>query len=115
MKIYFEDGKLISTSRLPIKINLILDATCGFSYCQRMLDITKNYNPNASVYTNQLYAFNNYYAWNEELEVPEVYIRDAITDEFVRIDKLTTRLLRRGHNLAKLYISGEFEGGTIYG
>ena len=113
MKIYFEDGKLLSWIRsIPEKPTMEIDAGDGPTKNQKDLDLQKIYRPDSIIYTNSLIAFSNEYAWNEELKVPEIYIRAGEYMIFTRIDKLTTRELREGHNLAKMYISGEFEKGA---
>lgn len=107
MKIYFEDGELHRPNSIDFKYNYIIDAGRGYSKNNSLLELIKLVDDNATVYTNSLIALNNKFAWNEELEVPEIYlIRD---DKFVRIDELTERLLREGHNIMKMYISGEFD------
>ena len=109
MKIYFEDGQILPQSMLPFKYNHKIDAADGYSYCDDALYwICKN-EPNSVVYTNALSALYNGYVWNEDLNVPELYIRPrANYKEFVRVDKLTNRELREGHNLMKMYMANEF-------
>jgi len=109
MKIYFEDGELVSSGYLPIDRYIVVNAGSGVNTNIKVLDDIKEYNPNAVVYTNSIFAFSNIYAWNEELKVPEIYIRAGEHMLFTRIDKLTNRELREGHNLAKMYVSGEFD------
>ena len=111
MKIYFEDGKLLKQSRLPIKYDVKIDAADGVTANDNCLYNLNIHKPNAIIYTNSIMAFSNEYAWNEELKVPEIYIRAGEHMVFTRIDKLTTRELRQGHNLAKMYVAGEFEKG----
>lgn len=113
MKIYFEDGKLINTNQLPVKNDFLVDASYGVSSNINILDEFKQREiedgESLIIYTNTIFAFSNQYAWNEELSVPEVYIRAGEHMVFTRIDKLTNRELREGHNLAKMYVSGEFD------
>ena len=110
MKIYFEDGRLkkdVLNGAIPHRIDLMLDATNGYSYCTNYLLKMSKDNYNAVVYTNEITALSNEYAWNEELEIPEVYIRNK-DGEFICIDDLTERKLREGHDIMRLYIGGEF-------
>ena len=109
MKIYFEDGELRSVNQLSIKPDIVIDAGKGLTESFRLLGFAKETNPNCIVYTNAITAFDNRYAWNNSLKVPEIYIRAGEHLIFTRIDNLTERELREGHALAKLYVSGEFD------
>lgn len=111
MKIYFEDGDLVNSILLPVHIDYKVDASRGVNANIDRLDALNETQPNAVIYTNSIFAFNNMYAWNEELKVPEIYIRAGEHMVFTRIDKLTNRELRAGHNLAKMYVAGEFDNG----
>jgi len=108
MKIYFEDGPLSIINHFPEGTDYIVYATYGVTNNINILDELKKLNEPLIIYTNSIFAFDNRYAWNEELKVPEIYIRTGEDRVFTRIDKLTNRELREGHNLAKMYISGEF-------
>lgn len=109
MKIYFEDGMTLPKERLAFEFGYRVDARFGFSDNQSQLDAILEMRPDAVIYTNSLVALSNKYCWNEKLKVPELYIRAGEYMIFTRIDELTTRELRKGHNLAKLYINGEFD------
>ena len=108
MKIYFEDGSLVTSKYLPIENYTVVNAANGVSENISVLDRINMEQPGAIIYTNSIFAFRNIYAWNEELKVPEIYIRAGEHMIFTRIDKLTERELRQGHNLAKMYVAGEF-------
>lgn len=111
MKIYFEDGllkwddysKFIDDYDYVVRVN----AMEGPNMCIKFLDHFKGKYPDCTIYTNSIFAFSNKYAWNSRLKIPEIYIRDE-NDEWTRIDELTNRELKQGHNLAKMYIAGEF-------
>lgn len=105
MKIYFEDGELRPSGVFVYRI----DATHGVRHNLIRLDVMLTDEPDAIVYTNQILAFSNKYAWNEELKAPEIYIRAGKYQVFTRIDKLTERELRQAHNLAHMYVAGEFD------
>lgn len=110
MKIYFEDGELKDADAvLDPYTGIVVDAVRGVSANIMVLDACAKCRPNDIVYTNSIFAFHNMYAWNEELKVPEIFIRAGEEGTWVRIDKLTNRTLKQGHNLAKMYVAGEFE------
>ncbi len=109
MKVYFEDGKLVNTKLLPEKPDFVIDAADGVSPCINMLDNLGENRKDCVVYTNSIFAFSNRYAWNEKLQLPEIYIRDNEHGAFTNITNFTNRTLREGHNLAKLYVGGEFQ------
>lgn len=109
MKIYFEDGELRNINQLPVKPDFVIDAGKGLTESFRLLNFAKETSPNCVIYTNAITAFDNRYAWNDLLKVPEIYIRSGEYLIFTRIDNLTERVLREGHALARLYVGGEFE------
>ena len=120
MKIYFEDGELISTPYLPFNNYYKIDAKYGPKHNRDRLDDFRENNPDCIIYTNSLIALSNEYAWNEKLEVPEIYIRAGEYMCFARIDTLTERELRYAHNICKMYLAGSFDTTTpmadsIYG
>ena len=108
MKIFFEDDELRDSIKLPFELNFKIDAAYGYSSNCELLDAIKEHNPKAVIYTNSLVALSNEYAWNDELKVPELYIRAGEYMHFVRVDELTTRELREGHNLMAMYMSNAF-------
>lgn len=107
MKIYFEDGRLNITSMPCDKHYHMVDATDGFSRCFNELLYLKSTDDSVSVYTNFIAALHNQFAWNKELKTPEIYLRRF--NGWVRIDELTDRELREGHNIEKMWITGAFE------
>lgn len=109
MKIYFEDGLLVTSRYLPITDYYRLDAADGPTHNKTMLDGIKECCPDRTVYTNSLIALSNEYAWNKELGVPEIYIRAGEHMNFHRIDELTERELRFAHNICKMYLAGSFD------
>jgi hypothetical protein len=109
MKIYFEDGELRHYTQIPFEVDLAVQANLGVTQNLNMLDWFVEHSPDATVYTNSILALSNKYCWNKDLQVPELYIRAGKHMEFTRIDELTTRELREGHNLMKLYVNGEFK------
>ena len=109
MKIYFEDGELRSPFQLPFSDYYKVDASKGYSENEQKLESIRAEDYNATVYTNQIAALSNKYCWNEELKVPELYIRAGEHMIFTRIDECTDRELRYAHNLMKMYMNGVFE------
>lgn len=108
MKIYFEDGELRHYTQIPFEPDLVIQANLGVSQNIDMLDWYAEHKSGITVYTNSILAFSNKYAWNKELKLPEIYIRAGEHMVFTRIDKLTNRELRQGHNIMKMYMAGEF-------
>lgn len=109
MKIYFEDGELVSTPYLPFSNYYKIDAKYGPKHNRDQLDNFREKDPDCIIYTNSLIALSNEYAWNEELGVPEIYIRAGAYMCFARIDTLTERELRFAHNICKMYLAGSFD------
>lgn len=117
MKIYFEDGRLLSGNEFAgefvnEKIGQFtrIDAADGYSNCEYALEKLRKENKDAIVYTNYVRALSNFYAWNDDLKVPEIYLRAGYNNAFIRIDKLTDRELRPAHNIEKMYVNHAFEG-----
>ena len=108
MRIYFEDGRLEN----PPFCDYAIGAAEGMRANISKLDIIKEKEPDSVIYTNSIFAFCNTYAWDNELNRPEIYIRDS-SGEFKNITEFTGRQLKEGHNLAKLYIAGEFKRKDI--
>ena len=101
MKIYFEDSCL-RTPKLEEDFYYIVDAASGVSSNIAFLDELLERQKDCVVYTNSLIVFSSRYAWNAE-----IYIRSK-DGEFMNITHMTSRYLREGINLARLYIAGEF-------
>lgn len=109
MRIYFEDGLLVNLQDVSGGFIIKIDAAEGPRANQYSLNCAKKYHPDAVIYTNSLIALSNDYAWNEKLEVPEIYIRAGEDMKFYRIDRLTERELRFAHNICKMYLAGAFD------
>ena len=111
MKIYFEDGELMREVQTAIGATHRVDGKFGFIHNQQALDTYNEYykNQDVIIYTNSLVALSNEYCWNDELKVPELYIRPgAGRKDFVRVDKLTLKALRQAHNLRRMYMANAF-------
>lgn len=110
MKIYFEDGK-ISVRTEPKGVIVYALAENGPTRCYERLKYTKEfYNDEAPVYTNSIIALLHAaeFAWNKETKCFDIYLR-CKGGEWKNIHELTTRELRQGHNIWKLWWAGEFE------
>lgn len=107
MKIYFEDGYLVLGRHAP-DFNFVVDAQAGYSSNESYLNFLHKYVPDCAIYTNSLVAISNSYCWNDELKVPELYLRAGENNEFKRVDELTDRELRCGHNLLALFRNNGF-------
>ena len=107
MIIYFEDGSLNWPSKTLKHCDYVIDAGNGYSMNDCHLELIQKLNPKAIIYTNSIVAFSNIYAWDEEAQVPQIYIRNK-EGIFTRIDEMTNRELKQGHNLWRLYEANEF-------
>lgn len=110
MRIYFYDG-VCDPNNVDFKYDFIVDAKFGYKNNVETLNLIKQFEiiskTNPEVCTNSIVALNNEYAWNDELNVPEIYLLRG--DQFIRIDELTKRKLRNAHNMMKMYMAGEFD------
>ena len=116
LKIYFDDGQIsYYFSSLPFEPDYVVDASYGvtnnLNYLNTIGELSKFKEKEFIVYTNSILALSNRYAWNEETNSPEIYIRRQHDKNFIHINELTNRELRQGHNIAKMYINGEFDKG----
>lgn len=110
MKIYFENGKLLSSHQLPFKPSIKIDAGKGLNDNIKDIEFTKEaLKEPCIVYTNQPLLLDNKYAWNEKEQISEIYIRAGEHCIFHRIDTLTEREIRFSHNILKMYINNAFE------
>ena len=109
MIVYFEDGSITNDSLFfDGKEAIKVDAGAGYSHCrQKLRAINKNFPFDTKVYTNSLDAFSNFWCLDDEKKIPMIYIRNE-NNEWALISERTTRKLRIGHNLEKLYTCGEF-------
>lgn len=118
MKIFFEDGSLKINNGISLveeQAPIIVEADWGITNNLRQLNslrVHEELSEKVVVYTNSILAFDNKYAWNAELEVPEIYIRTQDRG-FVRIDELTDRKLCKSNKLLNLYLAGEFVKGEM--
>lgn len=108
MKIYFEDGRLVDLKRLPIVPDYVIEASDGVSENINFLHNLSLNNQDCIVYTNSILALDNRWGWNDQLHVPEIFLRDNEHGCFMNITAFTNRQIKQGHNLARMYISGEF-------
>lgn len=116
MKIYFEIGRLFREKSDNFYYDYAIDAGDGiYNNLSRLYAINFK-EPNSVIYTNSILLISGERVWNNENKKHELYF--FANNELVNVHELTSRELRRGHNLAKLLISGEFDeelNKRIYG
>lgn len=115
MKIYFVDGYINED------IKNMVDVECGkdnyITLCEGQgYSSTENFINKIyyeweveNLLTNCIIALSTNYCWNEELNIPEIYLWRHNIKQFVRIDMLTEKELRRAHNIEKLYRTRVFD------
>ena len=111
MIIYFEDGSITNESVYSVTGEELIKVDAGSGITaniNKLIAIEKDRDFNTRVYTNSIVALWSRWCWDEENKIPQLYIRNA-NNEWENVTHFTTRELREGHNLAKLYISGEFD------
>jgi len=112
LKIYFED-KTLDISNAPndvIPLTLI-NAKHGPTMCYSLMKEAKEFFCDKTpIYTNSIIALLHAaeLAWNKETQHFDIYLR-CKNGEWKNIHELTTRELRQGHNIWKLWWAGEFE------
>lgn len=107
MKIYFEDGPLFTDCKSPPHHDERISATAGYSSNLADFEYWKKCWYPVAIWTNSLIALNNDYVWNDELGVPELYLRIDQTT-WRRVDKMTDKEIHKSHNLMKMFMSGAF-------
>lgn len=107
MKIYFEDGPLTKDmNKLPPNLKHSIDASYGVTNNIRVLEDIKKHEPvDTVVYTNDISALNNIYAWNNKLNCPNIYFRSCIDNEFHHINRIMGKVYK-DDDIAKLYVAG---------
>ena len=114
--IYFVDGEFIDVYWLAVlglskQDNIpyeIIDATQGVTQNLTRIKEIQNYPFAERVITNSILLLNNDYGWNDESSTCEVYIYDHCSKEFINVQNLTDKEIRKAHNLAKMYVAGSF-------
>lgn len=119
MKVYFEDGHLRMMPNVygVPKDCHIINASEGYSSTklelQEMLSLEELNETDIIVYTNSIVALSTDYCWNDELKVPELYLR-TLDDKFTRVDQLTDKEIHKPHNLMQMFMNGAFKHHPRY-
>ena len=117
MKVYFYDGVLEDAFVMecfPEDADAQIfhvDARYGPKKNMKKLKTLANieqYGSPVYVLTNSLLALSHTYGWDEEGNHTNIYLWVEDLDKYVRIDNLTDREIRQGHNIAKMYLAGTF-------
>ena len=101
MKIYFDEGKLVSP---PKETHVTVDAGNGPIWCFEQLNNAKH--SKLPVYTNFVNAIDSNYHWNYKTNCSDLYFKR--NGKWVNCQSTTSRNLKKGLNFLKLYVSGEF-------
>lgn len=114
MKILFYDGSLTEFLResdtgkryAPF---VMVDADDGPTANYEKLTALLNEKFSDIVLTNSLVALSHVFGWNEEHNGTEIYLWRNKYKDFIRCDLLTTKEIREGHNIEKMYMAGSFD------
>lgn len=111
MRIYFYDGPL-SHAPKPVRgyLSIPIDAAYGPMTCEYELDNILKLEDNNSIdiLSNSLVALSHTYGWNEKEGHTDIYIWRNDLDQYIRIDQLVDKDIRRPHNIEKMYRAGVF-------
>lgn len=117
MNVYFYDGPLSEAPTVEnVDIFRYIDAGEGPSHNIIELSIlyVMKYR-NMSILTNSVLALDHNYAWDEKENHTEIYLYVRKLQKYIRIDRLTEKELREGHNIMKMYLAGSFDlTGELY-
>lgn len=108
MKIYFENGELSPEIEFDFHVDYYCDATYGYSQNVFDLNMYLNASKNAVVYTNSLAALSMKYAWNEEIQDFDIFMREHKGRPFKRISELYGGKIRISQNVRAMWMSGCF-------
>lgn len=111
MIIYFEDDSITNGCMYSETGEEFIKVDAGDGYTAnyiRLLAIEKKRDFNTQVYTNSIVALSGRWCWDEENRIPQLFLRNQ-NNEWKNITRFTNRELRQEHDLAKLYINGEFK------
>lgn len=120
MRIFFYDGLLDAAPVPQCEHYELVDAKYGPD-CNRIrlecsLISSRNIEcSNFAIVTNSILALDHAYGWNHSENHTDIYLYVVPLKDYVRIDKLTEKELREGHNIAKMYLAGIFDfTGELY-
>lgn len=86
---------------------IVIDANYGFTNCKEIIDTIKSYPYECMVLTNQIGILSHEYGWREDLSEHErIFL--FIDGNFINIQNLTDKELRKAHNIEKMYIANAF-------
>lgn len=111
MKILFYDGNINRFSRPTSFTHYnIVNAGAGYTNnVQELESYQKLWGDNTIVLTNSIVALDHDFGWNQEEEHTEIYFYIESERDFIRCDRLTSREIREGHNIMKMFMNNEFE------
>ena len=89
----------------------ITESKNGYKVNINIIEDLRIHYPNIIIVTNLPYLLSNEFAWNTKENKSEIYLWSVIDNQegFRNISDLTTREIREGHNIEKMYRSGEFD------
>lgn len=111
MTIYFVNGNLkddLFNVSIPEPF-CVVDAADGYSRCMLALTHIKSRKDNINVVTNFIEALDSDFCYNGSTNRFDLFIISKTDGQWHNIQEFTSRELRCGHNLVKLYQNEEFQ------